>query len=460
MPSSASPNLRLDFQATGENVNTWGNKLNTNALQLLEDAISSRAAFTLSGPKTLTAANFATDEARCAVLDITGGTGGTITIPGVEKLYLVRNAAAGDVILTTGSGTTATFKPGDVGNCFCDNTNVRQAVVRDFQGAKITGVGAPTADTDAATRKFVLDTAFASSSGTFPGQPGNQNRFLGTDGAAAGWADPLPLQTSKAGQLLGTNGTDRTGGLWRWAGLNGRASKSGSYTVVASDNEKLISTNSAVGFTASATLGSQFGVYIAAAGAVITLTPNGAETIDGAATVVMLPGESRLIVCDGANLFTALRTSAGNGAPDVIVQDQKANATAAVPAIATTWTSRALNTVVRNIAGATLSTDQVTLPAGTWLIRGRAPFYNGVGLMTTRLLNVTDAASLAIGSAATTVTTNGGFSVSEVVAVATFTSAKAIALQYYADSTIPSLSRPLGFGFADTFSCFEATKLA
>jgi len=113
MPSTWSSRFRLNFQAPGENLNTWGGLLNTQVFQLLEDAIAKRVAFSLSGSKTLTTANGATDEARCAFLDVTSGTGGTITIPPLEKMYLVRNAASGAVVITTGAGASATAVAGE-----------------------------------------------------------------------------------------------------------------------------------------------------------------------------------------------------------------------------------------------------------------------------------------------------------------------------------------------------------
>ena len=75
MPSSYTNSLRFVLQATGENLNTWGVLNNNSMIALADYAIAGRAAFTLSGSKTLTTANGATDEARAAMLDITGGTG-------------------------------------------------------------------------------------------------------------------------------------------------------------------------------------------------------------------------------------------------------------------------------------------------------------------------------------------------------------------------------------------------
>ena len=49
-----------------------------------------------------------------AFLDVTGGTGGAITIPAVPKGYLVRNAATGDVSITAGGALTYVLHTGDI----------------------------------------------------------------------------------------------------------------------------------------------------------------------------------------------------------------------------------------------------------------------------------------------------------------------------------------------------------
>ena len=114
MPSTYTSRNRAEKQAPGENNNSWGSLLNANTIDIFDQALDGVAAFSLSGSKTLSTANGSSDEARCRAINITGGTGGTITIPNVEKSYLVRNASSGNVTITTGSGTTAVVKSGEV----------------------------------------------------------------------------------------------------------------------------------------------------------------------------------------------------------------------------------------------------------------------------------------------------------------------------------------------------------
>jgi hypothetical protein len=109
MPSTYSSSLRLELQATGENANTWGTKTNNN-LNLLQQAIAGYEAIDISGSITfvVSAADGVLDQARNAVLDLTGTVTSAISVvvPDVEKTYWVRCLASGaDVTFRTSAGT-------------------------------------------------------------------------------------------------------------------------------------------------------------------------------------------------------------------------------------------------------------------------------------------------------------------------------------------------------------------
>ena len=87
--------------------------------------------------------------------------------------------------------------------------------------------------------------------------------------------------------------------------------QSAGYTVLKTDNSKLVqftgSSDSTFAFTASATLGSGWFAYLQNSGtlqASVLLDPNGSETIDGLTSFKMYPGEVRLIQCDGSNFHS------------------------------------------------------------------------------------------------------------------------------------------------------------
>ncbi len=94
-------------------------------------------------------------------------------------------------------------------------------------------------------------------------------------------------------------------------------------------------------------------------------------------------------------------TAAVTGSLKVLhVQDEKAAATAGGTFTSGAWRTRDLNTVtVNQITGASLASNKVTLPAGTYFAQWAAPAYF-VDRHQSKLYNVTDAADIAIGAGA------------------------------------------------------------
>lgn len=87
-----------------------------------------------------------------------------------------------------------------------------------------------------------------------------------------------------------------------------------------------------------------------------------------------------------------------NTYPTVIVRDEKASGTnGGTPTGAGAWLDRTLNTMAANTAGASLSANAVTLPAGKWEYEGSAPAY-GVNANQARLFNSTDSTLIGMGS--------------------------------------------------------------
>jgi microcystin-dependent protein len=96
MPSTYSPDLRIELIANGEQSGTWGTTTNSNLGTLIEDAISGAIEVTTGSENyALTAYNGAADESRCAalVLDTSFGGNYNVYVPPVTKLYVVKNAS-------------------------------------------------------------------------------------------------------------------------------------------------------------------------------------------------------------------------------------------------------------------------------------------------------------------------------------------------------------------------------
>lgn len=126
MASTATTRLGLRKQGTGDNEDTWGTELNDDVIDLTDEAVAGVETISLTGNKTLTSTNYATNEARNAALRLTDGglsAAPTITIPAVEKTYLVHNTTAYIVTFSSG-GTDATVPASRWALVYCDGTDV------------------------------------------------------------------------------------------------------------------------------------------------------------------------------------------------------------------------------------------------------------------------------------------------------------------------------------------------
>jgi len=238
MPSSYTTSLRFELQFTGENVNLWGDKLNA-ALSRADDAIAGWLSKALTGDYTLSTANGAADEARKAMLKFTGTGAFTVTVPAVAKRYDVWNACTGDLTVTNGSASVA-VKPGEVVSVVTDGGgSIARVQGNDFD--------LPTSNRQAATKKYVDDTAFAIASGSLPGQTGNAGKFLTTDGSIPEWSDVFASPTITTPTIAG--GALVTGSMKQ----NAQALVGASIDVsVAEFFSKTISTNTSLTFIGAA----------------------------------------------------------------------------------------------------------------------------------------------------------------------------------------------------------------
>lgn len=96
--------------------------------------------------------------------------------------------------------------------------------------------------------------------------------------------------------------------------LIGYVAKSSTYTVLPEDLGFLIDCTAALtlNLTAAASLGAGWSFSVKGNGGLVTIDPNGAETIDGQTTIEIQDGSSAEITCDGTNFHTVLAPSAGS----------------------------------------------------------------------------------------------------------------------------------------------------
>ena len=101
MASTYSTSLKLTLIGDGDQTGTWGQTTNANFGTLLEQAIVGQTTITMANADyTLTNLNGALDEARGAVLIITGNQNATfsVIVPAVPKLYMITNSLSSSAI--------------------------------------------------------------------------------------------------------------------------------------------------------------------------------------------------------------------------------------------------------------------------------------------------------------------------------------------------------------------------
>ena len=135
MSSTYTTRINLELQADGENANTWGQRLNSNVIQLIDDAIAGYTIVTVPADNsdyTLTENDGANDQSRTAMFEVAGTISSNMSyiLPSTSKFYVVNDKSVrqSSAILTlkTATGTTpVTVTPSSRGFYFSDGTSVQ-----------------------------------------------------------------------------------------------------------------------------------------------------------------------------------------------------------------------------------------------------------------------------------------------------------------------------------------------
>ena len=129
MASTYTNRLGLEKQTDGENPNSWGAILNTNVIDLIDDAIAGYEIVSVSGTGvTLTDNQGSSDQSRNAALEFAGTLTAnvTITVPAEEKTYFIRENTSGSfaVQMKTVGGTALTLSQGVNTFVACNGTSI------------------------------------------------------------------------------------------------------------------------------------------------------------------------------------------------------------------------------------------------------------------------------------------------------------------------------------------------
>jgi hypothetical protein len=120
---------KIELITTGEQPGTWGTTTNNNFQYAIEQAIggyATQALTTTSTTLSLTDTN-ALQNARALFLRFTGtpGSGATVVLPSIQKLYFIKNSITTyDLIVKTSTATTITVPNGKTACIYVDGTDV------------------------------------------------------------------------------------------------------------------------------------------------------------------------------------------------------------------------------------------------------------------------------------------------------------------------------------------------
>jgi hypothetical protein len=234
----------------------------------------------------------------------------------------------------------------------------------------------------------------------------------------------------------------------------------GTYMAAKADHNQLwrVTGDATINLTSAATLTAGWALWVMADGGTATIDPAGSEKINGADTLTLTSGNSAFIVCtatafraiifnaaatlgnaaylnvgttagtvaagDDSRITGALQRSGGQmtgdltlkgdpttalmaatkqyadarGAPDAVMEDQKAAGTAGGSATTGAWIVRDLNTVVRNAGSVvSLSGNEFTPSVDGW-VEWSSPTGSPVSNNSTRLYDVTDGVVAGFGT--------------------------------------------------------------
>ncbi len=131
----------------------------------------------------------------------------------------------------------------------------------------------------------------------------------------------------------------------------------------------------------------------------------------------------------------------------ILLRDEKAVGTDGGTFTAGAWQTREINTKVVDVGGyATLSANQITLPAGTYRCRIQCPAY-AVNKHQARLYNVTNAAVLLLGSSQRNPSAGNHTVPSVIIGRFTLAAAKVLEVQHRCETTLATNGLGIAAGF-------------
>lgn len=141
-------------------------------------------------------------------------------------------------------------------------------------------------------------------------------------------------------------------------------------------------------------------------------------------------------------------------------EEQAAGTTSATSTSSGAWNTCVLNTTkVNEITGASLSSNQVTLPAGTYEFEGSVPLYGGTVTFKGQLFNVSDGVVVDNGTVEGTPSTYAASSRSIMRGKFTLSASKVLSVRRYANSTASAAPTLSAAGVAEVYTEIKFKKV-
>ena len=207
--ASTYSNLKIELIGTGDQSGTWGVTTNTNLGTAIEEAITGSADVTFaSADVTLTLTNTnATQTARNLRLRLTGTSGGArnLTVPDIEKFYLIANELADDVTVKNTTGSTYVVPAGTTGQVFSTGTGIK-STLSYFSGTIVSSAATITGGTINGTA-IGGSSASTGSFTTLNSTGGALNGTIGATTPAAGTFTTISVPTITSNTVFSNTGS-------------------------------------------------------------------------------------------------------------------------------------------------------------------------------------------------------------------------------------------------------------
>jgi hypothetical protein len=281
--ASTFSNLGLNLQATGENSGTWGAITNVN-LQDIDAAIAGVYSLTITGSTTLafttnsSSTTYTDESGRNKTIILSGAlsaTTVTVSVPNIEKDYVIINNSGGTATISSGGSTTVSIGTGSKNYVIVDpsTTSVISAVPAANPGGATTNVQYNNAGSFAGNTNFIYDgTTVTILNGAFSSNINlltqSEVRFQDTTGGqyiglrasttiSSSFTLNLPTATGTVDQVIKTDGSGNLSFATISGGAAWQAIKTANFNVTAKEGYFVDTTSTTITATlpASPTIG-------------------------------------------------------------------------------------------------------------------------------------------------------------------------------------------------------------